>query len=522
MYLRIHKNAQKCNLALQPLSDRMSKGNIYFGSLEEEINEDSTIIQPTTVIHNKLSGGGYNNEQLTRTQSTFNTGNTSNDEFDRRALAKTLKIPTLDTTVRTLLIALNQPVTLFGEGPGERRDRLRVMASKAIISLPGAFELFPCLRGLCGQTAEDTRNLSPNDSDADDDDEEFYVPGSTDLVKVRSFILQDSITRHHPFKFDHVTEISERTALHDKLTKDLDLRWSTVDPNGRPLSTCTFTPDGTLYTGDWSGRLMKYELFDPSSTLVASFTDRITATCSNEDGVLLVGTCTGKISMSRSSTNNNPTTVEIEIPSNHAIKSLNWHTSNRFFASTSSDSLWRLWDAQSATEIQVQEGHLGGVSAGAWHPDGALFCTGGTSDGLIRVWDCRLGKAIWSIPPCNEGQKATVTCLAFSTQISHLLTSSDSDGLLKFHDLRKLQGEYMKTAAHRSCSSGLKFIANGRALVTSGFDGALRIWSPGDLRLVKEVQVSGSKVTALDALEIQNEIKLAAVTFDRNVKIFST
>lgn len=491
-----------------------SQGNIYFGSLEDEITSEFN----RESIVNSI-GGHTGTESINSTHpNTTNhipTPIPTNDEFDRRALAKTLKIPTIDTTVRALLIALNQPVTLFGEGPGERRERLKVMASRAIISLPGAFELFPCLRGLCG-VENASKDNDVHDNDSNDDNEEFYVPGSTNLVKLRSFLLQDSITRHCPLRFDHVTEISERTALHAKL-HDLDLRWSTVDPNGRPLSTCTFTPDGNLFTGDWSGRLMKYADTRSSDTsahnynhsLITACTDRITAMGSNNENVLLVGTCTGKILLNSST---------LELPTPHAIKSFSWHPSNRFFASTSSDSLWRLWDAQSGTEIQVQEGHLDGVSAGAWHPDGALFCTGGTSDGVIRVWDCRLGRSIWSI---SDPQKSAVTGLAFSPQISHLLASSDSDGLLKFHDLRKLEANYMKTAAHRSCSSGLKFIADGRAVVTSGFDGAVRVWSPGDLRLIKEVQVSPSKVTAMDALETETEIKLAAVTFDRTVKIFS-
>lgn len=484
----------------------MSK-NIYFGSLEEEITSEPH----TTGLPTGLSTGAQSTHSIP--DGSKNGAHTStNAEFDRRALAKTLKIPTIDAAVRSLLIALNQPVTLFGEGPGERRERLRVMASRAITSLPGALELFPCLRGLCGDN--DRQQQHPQqDNESDDDSEEFYVPGSTNLVKVRSFLLQDSIARHHPRKFDHVAEISERTGLHAKLNADLDLRWSAVDPNGRPLSTCAFGPDGNLFTGDWAGRLMKYSADDGGgayrSELITACADRITATCSNEDNALLVGTCTGKILC-----NNNA----LEIPTCHAIKSLNWHPSNRLFASTSSDSLWRLWDAQTATEIQVQEGHLDGVSAGAWHPDGALFCTGGTSDGLIRVWDCRLGKSIWTI-----SGEAAVTCLAFSPLMSHLLAAGDAEGLLTFHDLRKLQANYLRTAGHRSCCSGLKFLAGGRAVATSGFDGAVRIWSPGDLRLIKEVQVSSSKVTAMDAaLGARNEIKLAAVTLDRNVKIFST
>lgn len=509
----------------------MSQRNFYFGSLEGEVEvnldqnngeEDSreTFNQPQPII-NLIS-----NTTATSASSTsyLNSQNTkANEEFDRRALAKTLKIPTSDSSVRSLLISLNQPITLFGEGPGERRDRLKLMASRAITSLPRAFELFPCLKELCGDNLIGGERSHPKFKEDEDDDEEFYIPGSTNLVKVRSFLLEDSISRHIPRKFDHSTEISIRSSLYSKLNHDLDLRWSTIDPNGRPLSTCTFTPDGNLFTGDWAGRLMKYHsrisgsANNYDSQLITSTGDRISATCaSNTDDLLLVGTSAGKIDFIGKN-------HQVSLPTCHAIKSINWHPSNHFFASTSSDSLWRLWDVQSATEIQVQEGHLDGVSAGAWHPDGALFCTGGSSDGIIRIWDCRLGKSIWSNFVGSAGASAspTITSLSFSPQLPHILASSDSDGFLKLHDLRKLETSYAKSAAHRSCCSGLKFIAGGRAIVTAGFDGFLRIWSPGDLRLIKEYQVTNSKVTALDAFESGESLKLAAVSFDRNVKIFS-
>ena len=498
--------------------------NIYFGSLENELSELSELNELNEInessVNQSVITGSHSTRTDSRTDSTRTDTNSPHSvEFDRRALAKTLKIPTTDASVRSFLIALNQPITLFGEGPAERRDRLKLMASRAIMSLPRAFELFPCLKDLVSGDGF-IKDTTSNESDSDD--EEFYVPGSTNLVKVRSFLLEDSITRHHPSKpIDHVTEISTRTDLYTKLAQNLDLRWSTVDPNGRPLSTCTFSSDGNLFTGDWAGRLMKYKFMNNyASELISCTGDRITATCSNSNNELLTGNATGKITIySAHNTAQNIVTLATSLPTCHAIKSLNWHPSNQFFASVSADSLWRLWDAPTATEIQVQEGHVGGVSAGAWHPDGALYCTGGTSDGLIRVWDCRLGKSIWTI---TGDPKASLTYLQFSPQIGHLLASTDSDGLLQFHDLRKLEANYAKTAAHRSCCSGLKFIAGGRAVITSGFDGAVRAWCPGDLRLIKEVQVSSSKVTAVDTWESDGEIKFAAVTFDRSVKIFTS
>lgn len=141
----------------------MSTRNIYFGSLEDQVVQSSGAKEQEAEYFNSIN---YNN--LTNSNDGMNYSNNkhikshaTNEEFDHRSLAKTLKIPTLDSSVRDLLISLNQPVTLFGEGPAERRDRLRLMASKAITSLPKAFELFPALKTLIVEE-EGRRGVTPS------------------------------------------------------------------------------------------------------------------------------------------------------------------------------------------------------------------------------------------------------------------------------------------------------------------------------------------------------------------------
>lgn len=474
--------------------------NIYFGSLEEdrEFVADSQGIKVADSKIEIVSGVKESKPAPT------------NEEFERRSLARSLRIPTDDPSVRRLLVALNQPVTLFGEGPAERRDRLRLMASRAICSLPRALELFPVLKTLMGQeTAEQSE-------EEEDDSEEFYVPGSIDLIKIRSFLLEDSINRSQAQNrcHDQVKEQAQRSALYRDMAETIDLKASFMDSQGRPLSACKFTSDGKFFTGDWQGRVMSYSE-GASNCLSASAQDRITALESDSSQGILIGTAAGKIIYKNH---------VLSLPSTHAIKSLNWHPSDRFFASASSDSLWRLWDAETGAELQVQEGHLGGVGAGTWHPHGAIYCTGGASDGLIRVWDCRLGKSIWNI----AGKPAVaITSLAFAPLTPNLLASANADGLISLHDLRKVEAEYAKVAAHRSCCSALRFTAGGRILASAGFDGSVRLWCPGDFRLIKELPVSSSKVTDFDVWqatgdnEVLESIKIGAVTFDRSVKIFS-
>lgn len=47
------------------------------------------------------------------------------EEFERRKKLRELYVPTDDADVRKMLRENQQPVCLFGEGPAERRERLR-------------------------------------------------------------------------------------------------------------------------------------------------------------------------------------------------------------------------------------------------------------------------------------------------------------------------------------------------------------------------------------------------------------
>lgn len=51
------------------------------------------------------------------------------EEFERKKKARQINVSTDDTEVKTFLRQLNEPICLFGEGPAERRIRLRELLS---------------------------------------------------------------------------------------------------------------------------------------------------------------------------------------------------------------------------------------------------------------------------------------------------------------------------------------------------------------------------------------------------------
>lgn len=52
------------------------------------------------------------------------------EEFERRRKARQINVSTDDAEVKKNLRQLNEPICLFGEGPAERRKRLRELLAR--------------------------------------------------------------------------------------------------------------------------------------------------------------------------------------------------------------------------------------------------------------------------------------------------------------------------------------------------------------------------------------------------------
>lgn len=108
-------------------------------------------------------------------------------ELDRKTSARKLAVPTRDVDVRMRLRELGEPVTLFGERPEDRRDRLRHLWSQIR------------QREKDAKAAKGSDEGSSDSDDSSDDDqekeEEFYTEGTLDLKAARRDIAEYSLPR---------------------------------------------------------------------------------------------------------------------------------------------------------------------------------------------------------------------------------------------------------------------------------------------------------------------------------------
>ena len=170
------------------------------------------------------------------------------EEFERRRKVKSINVSTSDSDVKEDLRKLGEPICLFGEGPADRRNRLRE------------------LLGRLGEDVIKRRRIMDDMSKEDEDDrvdkteQTWYHEGPDALRVAREWIAQYSIPRakQRLQRIKQEAEMPEKTRMAaqqevQKRVKNLDVVASQI-ADTRPVSFCQFSPDSSmLATASWSG-----------------------------------------------------------------------------------------------------------------------------------------------------------------------------------------------------------------------------------------------------------------------------
>jgi RNA polymerase sigma factor (sigma-70 family) len=161
-----------------------------------------------------------------------------------------------------------------------------------------------------------------------------------------------------------------------------------------------------------------------------------------------------------------------------------WHWGSK------DDRSIRLWDVDSGKELRRLAGHPSGVRCLAFAPDGKTLASGGgyweeerrsdtRPDPLLRFWDVDSGKEIRSF----GGHEGGVRAVVYSPD-GRTLASGDGK-VVRLWDAAGGEERLRLSAAGDQQVESLAFSSDGRTLVSSGLDGAVRVW---DLASGKEVR----------------------------------
>ncbi|KAJ5664734.1 hypothetical protein N7462_011547 [Penicillium macrosclerotiorum] len=468
-------------------------------------------------------------------------------QFERKRRAAAMVVPTDDTRVRARLRELGEPITLFGEGPADRRDRLREL-----------------LTDMADKQGEGDIEMEEADEEEEvEQQEEFYTEGTNELLEARKAIARYSLPRAKArvarLKDESTiplrTHVKHRKAIKEKL-QGFDL-WGSQIAGERPVSICRFAPDGhTIAAGNWGGaiKLLSVPNLEEKANL-KGHDDRVGGLAWFPGATLPesnVSPSTVNLISGGGEGNINLWALDQDKPlatlSGHSgrVCRTEFHPSGRYAASASFDTTWRLWDVETTSELLLQEGHSREVYAVSFNSDGSLLASGGL-DSIGRIWDLRTGRTVMIL----EGHIREIYGMDWGTDGYRVLSGS-GDGWVKCWDLRQVRSTG-GIGAHKSVvsdlrwykgaesvsylpstdsgpmeidgapapadeSSGVQPKKSGTFFVSSGFDRSVNIFSADDWSLVKTLSGHSGNVLSAD---VSNDAKwIASCGHDRTVKLW--
>ncbi|CAJ2512944.1 Uu.00g010630.m01.CDS01 [Anthostomella pinea] len=463
-------------------------------------------------------------------------------QFERKRMAANIAVPTDDGRVRAKLRELGEPITLFGEGPGDRRDRLRGL-------------LLNIQTGQGTGEAGDVAMEDAPDEDQADQEEEFYTNGSPELLRARQEIARFSLPRAKQRLAFQKQEATIPLRTHVKFRKQIKERLQGFELQGsqtagdRHVSMTRISPNGQLVAaGNFGGSIKLIEIpsLEEKMTLRGhnnkvsgiSWFPGATLPESNvsPDSVNMAsGGAEGHINLWSLTQDTPLSTLEGH---GQRVCRVEFHPSGRHLASASEDTTWRLWDVETTTELLLQEGHSRGVFAVSYNSDGSLLASGGL-DSIGRIWDLRSGRTVMILDGHLDGHIKPIHGIDWGSDGHRVLTGS-ADGWIKCWDVRKVQ-RTGGIGAHSSAVSDLRWYKglddpifgnapgmdekgnqlpkkSGTFFVSSGIDRKVNIFSADDWTLTQSLEGHTGPVASVD---ISRDGKwIVSGGHDRTVKLW--
>lgn len=310
------------------------------------------------------------------------------EEFERKKRARQINVSTDDAEIKKNLRQLNEPICYFGEGPAERRRRLR--------------ELLASL----GENAIKQKLAEEEERKQLQKEQEttWYHEGPESLRVARLWIADYSLPRAKDRleKAKQALEVpsSTRAGKMVELQKRLQCLAPLCSQVGdtRPLGGCAFSSDSSLLlTSSWSGLCKVWRVPDCKleqtlrghTSYVGGVAFRPGVSQDDHNVVAMAsGGHDGSVKLWGFDSEESIADITGHMP--NRVSKLSFHPSGRFLATACYDASWRLWDLEQKTEVLHQEGHAKAVHCLSFHADGSVIVTGGL-DAFGRVWDLRTG-----------------------------------------------------------------------------------------------------------------------------------
>ena len=471
-------------------------------------------------------------------------------------------VPTLPHDVRAALRQRGHPVRLFGENLADVRQRLRMALA---------------LEEWQRQTGERIGTTTREGSD-DEEEEEVtkYTRASPALVEARQAIasfslerakqrmerertrrawalqhkkqskrtLPQSTSRNSNTEDDALDQLDEDCRKHYQFIQQVGLEGSQYG-DARALSSIvctTFDQQPLILTGSWTSSVHAWNTaLEPQGKHTLCHEDRIMdmdtlvkEDTNHHDSILLATASIDKTAklfqISKSpdvvmqddtedTEQDDDTTNTVSFEELHHFQGhearlcrIRFHPMQRHVGTTSFDHSWRLWDLETGQSLLLQDGHADKVFAMSFHGDGSLVATADFAS-IIHLWDLRTGKTVHHFP--NAHAKRILTA-DWSPNGFQLATAGD-DGSIKIWDIRRRKQAVAGIPAHSQLIS--KLVYQDESLVSSSFDGTVKIWSAREWKMLNCLRGHEGKVSSVDVVPGQKG-GIVTCGFDKTLKFW--
>eukprot|EP00743_Colponemidia_sp_Colp-15_P004422 GILK01004768.1.p1 GENE.GILK01004768.1~~GILK01004768.1.p1 ORF type:complete len:563 (-),score=101.60 GILK01004768.1:117-1679(-) len=436
-------------------------------------------------------------------------------QLEAQKKARSLVVPTSDPDMKRRLRELGEPITLFGEGPGDRRERLRALLLK--LTMDGELPL---------RKAEEEK---PKEREREDEEEKypFYTEGPPELRKARLKIARSSV----PLAHERIAAAKKRRVQEDPLEEEAKmeaevkrLRTFVIEcsqiGDERYLQCGSFAPSGAVYaTGSVTSLIKLWSI--PSCnqlTELRGHRDRVNDISFHPNSGESIASSVANLVSCGIDGLVNVWSLDQKTPlrtlegHEDRVNCVRVHPSGLYAGSTSHDKTWRLWDLKTGQELLLQEGHTRPVYAMTFQPDGALVMTGDLG-GVGRVWDLRTGRAILTL----QGHVKQLITADWHPN-SYMIATGSDDNTVRIWDIRKKKAVYT-IPAHSKLISRVKFNhVDNNVLLTSSYDHTVKLWNPKDWSIIKTLAGHEDKVSSVDISRDGKHI--ISTSFDKTFKLW--
>ncbi len=441
-------------------------------------------------------------------------------EIEERRFARALHVPTDDAEVRQLLLERNAPLDEPNEDAHDRRERLRAILAREALDAGASAPPPPPPNP---QHQQDSEMAAMSDGG----DEDYYTEGTLSLMELRTRVATASISsvakRLAAERSEHEEEAggpmrsfrTEAEADCIKRVRETVLKTS-QRAEGRPLSAVALGGQ-VVVTGSWGGNVSFWdaETCELKHTLQAH-ESRISMLEMPVAGVVLTAAADSGSALLRTMDNGEIGVAQTYKGHEGRVSAVRMHPHvGDLVVTTGFDGTIRVFN--DGVPVAVHNSGHQQVTWANFHPDGGLLGTTG-SEGGLRLWDMRSGRAVLTMEKMHVGQAVRVS---FSGD-GRTLASGGSDNSIAVTDLRK-QRCVKKIAAHSKMISSLFFgggVDGGDVLLSAGFDGTVKLWSVRrDFALIKAHTAHEDKVMAVDSASDLS--MLVSACYDRSWKVWA-